>query len=159
MTAVAKRTKTEFFEAIYAKFVAAGNPKKTTSADIGSWAIRNNEWDLEPKKKLAEFQKEWKGAVSRETTEAPSGHRQRRWISFKRNVIDPDTGKKTQKDLWCRFEDATPDEFGDSIKSRYDGAEADINSANQDVDAYNANYLPKGQKPIQKRLYTWVNDK
>ena len=143
-----KKTYREAMVDIAESYHAEHGSEPVTSRVMGEWAIAKGLWEAQAEKVLGIFIRDMATALQHQIHEAPNGQEMRTWMSIRISRAD-ESGKETQQFLWIDVREAKASQVRQAFMQRRHAVADDARALYRDQEAYNSNYLPKGEEPIQ----------
>ena len=128
---------------IIAEYREVGNLWPATATDIAGWAIAERLWDIHPSKMVRQCADQLAEAMRKEFLTDPQGRRVRAKHAAPYNE---------QGHLFLRWDDmrtATHSHMEMAFAHRRQQIVGDCRQLKADIDSYNDNYRPRGERSIQ----------
>jgi len=123
-----------------------------TSKDIATWAVTAGHWEMDSVSQIKACAKALSVAMRTMKHEDPQGRHVRTMAAARRETLSAD-GETTQEFFWADVRASQHYEHvAKSFRFRSNQVEGDIHRLREDIESYNANYLPDGYPAVQLEL-------
>ncbi len=129
----------------------SGNPWPATAVDMARWAISNRLWDISPARLVRQCADQLAEAMRQEYVTDPQGRR----VRVKHVAPYTEQGHFSFK--WDDMRTAEHRHMELSFAHRRDEIVSDCRQLKTDIDSYNDNFLPRGERSIQG-VFDFTND-